>query len=63
MPKFVNQFDAALWTLLRQHGWRTDYVPIEVEHSHDPARNIKDRENERASAYDSDPHEQHMENL
>lgn len=63
MPRFVNQFDAALWTLLRQHGWRTDFVPIEVEHSHDPERNLKERAKELSPDYATDPHEHYMENL
>lgn len=62
-PRFSNQFDAALWSLLRNHGWNTDFPDVEIEHDRDPQRTAQDRQNEVSASYNSDPHESHMENL
>jgi len=60
-PDFVDPFDARLWTLLREHGYETRYLPMEVWHDWDIEANERERKTELPVI--NDLHEQHMENL
>lgn len=60
--RFGTPFDHSLWTLLREHGYPTEFIPIDVHHDHDPAKNAAERADEKSVRFDADPHEHHMEN-
>jgi hypothetical protein len=63
VTRFGTPFDNSLWTLLRNNGWETVFIPTEVFHDHNPAQNAEERKTEVASSFPNDPHEHYMENL
>ena len=63
VKRFGTPFDASMWGLFRQNGWETVFIPTEVFHDHQPAKNEEERKTEVSPNFTNDPHEHFMENL
>lgn len=63
MKRFTTPFDLSLWTLFRNNGWQTVFIPTEIFHDWHPDKNTEERKTEISTNFDNDPHEHYMENL
>lgn len=56
--RFRNPFDRAIWTMLREDGFRTEFVPVSIWHDHRTGEERdKDRIGQVSPNFHSDSHE------
>lgn len=63
VTRFGTPFDQQLWDLMKNNGWPTRFIPIEVWHDHRAHEHVEERKDEKSEKFNGDPHEHYMENL